>query len=53
MNLALADLVVPYLLRGENLGAQHAALAAIRVVQWETAGEYSVTPPARRCEING
>ena len=38
-NLALADLVLPYLLRGENLGAQHAALSALRVVRWETASD--------------
>lgn len=53
MNLALADLVVPYLLRGENLGAQHAALAAIRVVQWETASDDFGIAIRGRCEFNG
>src|SRR5665811_1773003 len=36
-NLALLDLVLPYLLRGENLGAQHAAFSVLRVVSWDTA----------------
>ena len=31
-NLALLDLVLPYLFRGENLGPSHAALSALRVV---------------------
>lgn len=52
-NLALADLVVPYLLRGDNLGAQHAALAAIRVVQWETASDDFGIAIRGRCEFNG
>lgn len=52
-NLALADLVVPYLLRGENLGPQHAALSVIRVVQWETAGDDFGVAIRGRCEFNG
>lgn len=36
-NLALLDLIAPYVLRGENLGAQHAALSVVRVVSYETA----------------
>ena len=36
-NLALLDLVLPYVLRGENIGPTHAALRVLRVVQYETA----------------
>lgn len=52
-NLALADLVTPYLLRGDNLGAQHAALTVIRVVQWETASDDFGVAIRGRCEFNG
>ncbi len=34
-SLSLADLVLPYLLGGQNLGAQHAALSALRVETYE------------------
>ncbi|URI08560.1 hypothetical protein MW290_23555 [Aquincola tertiaricarbonis] len=52
-NLALADLVLPYLLRGENLGAQHAALSALRVVAWETASDDFGIAIRGQCEFNG
>lgn len=51
--LALADLVVPYLLRGENLGAQHAALSVISVVSWETASDDLGVAIRGRCEFLG
>ena len=38
-NLALADLIAPYLLRGENLGTNHAALSVIRVTRFETSAD--------------
>lgn len=53
MNLSLADLLLPYVLRGENLGAQHAALSIIRVVQWETASDDFGIAIRGRCEFNG
>ncbi len=36
-NLALLDLVLPYVFRGENVGALHAAMSALRVVTFEQA----------------
>ena len=52
-NLALLDLVLPYLLRGENLGAQHAAFSVLRVVSWETAVDDAAVTIRGRCEFNG
>ncbi len=52
-DLALLDLVLPYLLRGENLGAQHAAFSVLRVVSWETAVDDAAVTIRGRCEFNG
>ena len=52
-NLALLDLVSPYVLRGENLGAQHAALSVIRVVSYATATDDFGVVVRGRCEFNG
>ena len=52
-NIALADLVSPYLIRGENLGANHALLSAIRVVSYEFAADAFGTVIRGRCEFNG
>jgi hypothetical protein len=52
-NLALLDLVAPYVLRGENLGAQHAALAVIRVVSFDTASDDLGIVFRGTCELNG
>ncbi len=52
-NLALLDLVLPYLLRGENLGAQHAALSVLRIVDITTSGDDTGVTFRGRCEFNG
>ncbi len=52
-NLALADLVTPYLLKGENLGAWHAALSAIRVTSYETGSDDLGIAIRGRAEFNG
>jgi hypothetical protein len=52
-NLALIDLITPYLLRGENLGAQHAALSVVRVVTYDTAADDFGIVVRGRCEFNG
>ena len=52
-NLALLDLVLPYVFRGENLGATHAALSALRVVELETAVDDLGSTLRGRCEVNG
>ena len=52
-NLALADLVVPYLLRGQNLGAQHAALSALRLTSWDLASDDFGIVIRGHCEFNG
>ena len=52
-NLALIDLITPYLLRGENLGAQHAALSVVRVVSYDTAADDFGIVVRGRCEFNG
>ncbi|RZS58596.1 hypothetical protein [Sphaerotilus mobilis] len=52
-NLALLDLVRPYLLRGENLGAQHAALSVLRVVSVTCADDDFGAVLRGRCEFNG
>jgi hypothetical protein len=38
-NLALLDLVLPYVLRGENLGSLHALASALRVTSYEQAAD--------------
>lgn len=52
-NLALLDLVSPYVLRGEDLGAQYAALSALRVTSWEGAADVFGIVLRGRCEFNG
>ncbi|HEV7918296.1 MAG TPA: hypothetical protein VGO97_01860, partial [Solirubrobacterales bacterium] len=52
-NLALLDIVSPYVLRGENLGPQHAALSVLRVVTWEGATDDFGIVLRGRCEFNG
>src|SRR5690606_34362022 len=52
-NLALADLVIPYLLKGDNLGANHAALSVIRVISYETAADPFGVVIRGKAEING
>lgn len=52
-NLALADLILPYLFRGENLGPNHAALSALRVVTFETAVDALGVVLRGHCEVNG
>ena len=52
-NLALLDLVLPYVLRGENIGPTHAALSALRVVQYETAIDDFGVALRGHCEVNG
>src|SRR6478736_5529810 len=38
-NLSLIDLVAPYVLKGENLGTNHAALSVIRVTGFDVASD--------------
>ena len=52
-NLALLDLVAPYVLRGQNLGAQHAALSVLRVVAFDSAADDFGTVLRGSCEFNG
>lgn len=52
-NLALLDLVAPYLVRGENLGVNHAALSAIRVVSYEMASDDLGIAIRGQCQFNG
>lgn len=52
-NLALLDLALPYIFRGENLGPTHAALSALRVVQFETATDDFGVALRGHCEVNG
>ena len=52
-NLALIDLVSPYLVRGENLGANHAPLSAIRVTEYDIASDEMGVVIQGRCEFNG
>lgn len=52
-NLALADLVSPYLVRGENLGANHAPLSAIRVIEYDVTSDAVGVAIRGRCEFNG
>lgn len=52
-NLALLDVVAPYVFRGENLGPSHAALSALRVVTFETAIDPTGIALRGHCEVNG
>lgn len=52
-NLALLDLVAPYVLRGENLGSTHAALSVLRIVSYRTAADEFGIVVRGRCEFNG
>ncbi|WP_157968531.1 hypothetical protein [Streptomyces geranii] len=52
-NLALLDLVLPYVLRGENIGPTHAALSVLRVVQFESAIDDFGVAIRGHCEVNG
>ncbi|MEB3359851.1 MAG: hypothetical protein VKK04_24205 [Synechococcales bacterium] len=52
-NVALLDLVSPYLVRGENLGANHAALSVIRVASFELAASPFGMVIRGVCEFNG
>lgn len=52
-NLSLIDLISPYVVRGENLGANHAALSVIRVVSFETAMDATGIVIRGQCQFNG
>lgn len=52
-NLALLDLVLPYVLRGENLGSFHALASALRVTSYEQAADNLGITIRGRGEFNG
>jgi large repetitive protein len=52
-NLALLDLVLPYVLRGENLGSIHALASALRVTSYEQASDDLGITVRGRGEFNG
>jgi large repetitive protein len=52
-NLALLDLVLPYVLRGESLGSLHAWMSAVRVTSYEQAGDDLGVTIRGRGEFNG
>jgi hypothetical protein len=52
-NLSLIDLVSPYVVRGENLGVNHAALSVIRVTTFEVASAAFGTVIRGQCQFNG
>jgi hypothetical protein len=52
-NLALLDLVLPYVLRGENLGSFHALASALRVTSYEQAADDLGVTIRGRGEFNG
>ncbi len=52
-NLALLDLVLPYVLRGETLGSFHALASALRVTTYEQAGDDLGVTIRGRGEFNG
>ena len=52
-NLALLDVLLPYVFRGENLGALHAALSTLRVVTFEQATDDLGVALRGQCEVNG
>lgn len=53
VGVALSDLVRQFVVRGENLGTLHPALAALRVTAYETATDAAATVVRGRCEFNG
>jgi hypothetical protein len=53
VDVALADLVRQFVVRGENLGTMHPALAALRITSYETATDAAATVVRGRCEFNG
>ncbi|MBD1874505.1 hypothetical protein H6F75_13515 [Nodosilinea sp. FACHB-131] len=52
-NLSLLDLVLPYVVKGENLGANHAPFSIIRVTTFETASAAFGVVIRGQCEFNG
>ena len=52
-DLALLDLVLPYVLRGESLGSFHALASALRVTSYEQAGDALGITIRGRGEFNG
>ena len=52
-NLALLDLMLPYVLRGENLGSFHALASALRITSYEQAGDDLGITIRGRGEFNG
>jgi large repetitive protein len=52
-NLALLDLLLPYVLRGENLGSFHALASALRVTSYEQAADPLGVTVRGRGEFNG
>ncbi|MEX5307027.1 hypothetical protein RF644_14875 [Kocuria sp. CPCC 205258] len=52
-NVALLDLVRHFVVRGENLGTSHPALAALRVIGYDSFVEDLATTVRGRCEFNG
>jgi len=52
-NLALIDLIAPYVLKGENLGTNHAALSVIRVTQYDMASDDFGIVVRGRAEFDG
>src|SRR5271157_4534250 len=52
-NLALLDLLLPYVLRGENFGSSHAWASAVRVTSYEQAGDDLGITIRGRGEFNG
>jgi hypothetical protein len=52
-NFALLDLVLPYVLRGENLGSFHALASALRVTSYEQASDDLGITIRGRGEFNG
>jgi large repetitive protein len=52
-NLALLDLLLPYVLRGENLGSFHALASALRVTSYEQANDDLGITIRGRGEFNG
>lgn len=52
-SLALADLVVPYIVRAQDLGANHAILSVLRVESFETAADALGTVIRGRASFQG
>jgi len=53
LNVALADLVAPYLLKADALGPMHAAFSVIRATRWEVARDDFGTVIRGTCEFSG